>query len=96
MILVAQMESGGVFEAATKRKLVDQMAKHYAENNCEAGQIKAIFVVRKDDKTNEACQNVISRVQELVEEAVQYYRTAMFEQMQEQDQLRSDYWAGVL
>ena len=96
MILVAEMEKGGVFEAATKRKLVDQMAKHYAENNCEAGQIKAIFVVRKDDKTNEACKNAVSRVQELVEDAWGNYLLIMREQLEEQENLRNDYYAGVL
>lgn len=96
MILVAEMESGGVFEAATKRKLVDQMAKHYAENNCEAGQIKAIFVVRKDDKTNEICQNAVSRVQELVEDAWGNYLLIMREQLEERENLRSDYFAGAL
>jgi len=96
MILIAEMESGGVFEAATKRELVDQMAKHYAENNCEAGQIKGIFCVFENGKTNEICQNAVSRVQELVEEALANYLQIMSEQFQEQENLRNDYWAGVL
>jgi len=96
MILISEMQSGGVFEAATKRKLIDQMAKHYAENNCEAGQIKAIFVVTKNEKTNEICQSAVSRIQALVEEALANYLQIMSEQYQEQENLRNDYWAGVL
>ncbi len=96
MILVAEMESGGVFEAATKRKLVDQMAKHYAENNCEAGQIKAIFMIREGWTPDEATPEIVSRVQALVEEAVAEWQKVSWQQSQENQDLQSDYWAGVL
>lgn len=96
MIWVIEMENGGVFEAATKRELVDQMAKHYAENNCEAGQIKAIFMIREGWTPDEATPKMVSRVQALVEEALANYLQIMSEQFQEQENLRNDYWAGVL
>jgi len=96
MIVVADMQQGGCFEASCKRKLIDQMAQHYAQNNCEAGQIKAIFVVTKDDKTNEICQNAVARVQTMVEEAVAEWQKVSWQQSQENQDLESDYWAGVL
>jgi len=100
MILVAEMESGGVFEAATKRELVDQMAKHYAENNCEVGQIKAIFISRGGLQdfwtTDESTPEIVSRVQALVEEAVAEWQKVSCQQSEENKELQSDYYAGVL
>ncbi len=74
MILVAEMQSGGVFEAASKKKLTVAMIRYYAERDQEPAQIKAIFCVKKDGKTDEFCKMVVDRMQEIVDQGVKEWR----------------------
>jgi len=94
MILVAQMQSGGVFEAASKRKLTDAMIQHFAENNQDAGQIKGVFCVLKDDRIKEFCSEVVEKFQNIIDEGVQYCREQQQQWESEHEMLRSDYRAS--
>ena len=67
MILIAEMQSGGVFEAESKKKLTAAMIKYFSENNCKADRIKSIFVIKNCGKTDEFCNLVVERIQEIVD-----------------------------
>lgn len=96
MILVADMQSGGCFEAASKRKLTEQMIQHFAENDEDAGQIKAIYVVKKDDSTDEICQKVVGKIQDIIDEGVAEWRQAARIEREGQKDIERDYWASRL
>lgn len=90
MILVAEMKSGGVFEAESKKKLTAQMIQHFAENDCNAGQIKAIYCVFKDDRTNEFCRDVINKAQNIVDNGVMEWRKTSDEEYSGKKQIESE------
>jgi len=90
MILVAEMQSGGVFEAASKKKLTNQMIQHFAENSEDAGQIKAIYYVLKNDKTNEICSDAVSRIQEIIDDGVAKWRKTADEEYCGRKQIESE------
>ena len=90
MILVAEMENGGVFEAASKRKLMAQMIQHFAENDCDAGQIKAIYCIFKDDRTNEFCRDVVTKIQNILDQGVAEWRKTADEEYHAQKEIESE------
>lgn len=96
MIIVAQMQSGGCFEAENKRKLSQQMIQHFGENDEEAGQIKSLFYVLNDDRTDEICQRGIDILQEIIDEGVAEWRKIADEEYRGQKEIERDYWATVL
>lgn len=96
MIWVIQMQNGLVFEAATKRKAINAMIEHYAENNSSAGQIKSIFYVLENGKCNELCKNAVEVVQDLVDGGVKEWRKTISEDRREIEMLISDYREAVL
>jgi hypothetical protein len=96
MIVIAEMESGGVFEAPSKKKLTDQMIQHFAENNEDAGQIKAVYCVFKDDSTEEFCKEVVGKIQNIVDNGVSEYRKIADQEYRGQKQIESDYHEACL
>jgi hypothetical protein len=96
MLLVAEMQSGGVFEAASKKKLTAQMIQHFGESDQDAGQIKALYVIKKDDRTDEFCRDVVAKIQDIVDEGVAEWRKTADEEYRGQKEIEQDYWAAVL
>lgn len=96
MIVIAEMQTGGVFEAESKRKLSAQMIQHFAENDEDAGQIKAIYVVKKDDSTDELCSDVVAKIQDIIDEGVAEWREAARIEREGQKDIERDYWASRL
>lgn len=96
MFYVVEMQQGGVFEPETKRKGVAQIIQHFAERDEEAGQIKAIYIVKKNDKTDEFCRDIVSKIQDMIDEGVVEWRKTADEEHRGQKEIESDYWAGVL
>jgi hypothetical protein len=96
MIVIAEMQNGGVFEAASKKKLTHQMIRHFAENNEDAGQIKAIFCVFKNDKTQEFCKKVVGKIQNIIDEGVAESQKIAEQERQGQREIESDFRAGLL
>ena len=74
MIVIAEMQSGAVFEAASKKKLTASMIRYYAERDQDPAQIKAVFSVKKDGKTDEFCKMVTNRMQEIIDQGVKEWR----------------------
>lgn len=74
MILIAEMQNGKVFEAESKKKLTAAMIEHFAENDCDAGQIKALYVIKKDDSTDEFCKNAVKKIQNIIDKGVAEWR----------------------
>ncbi len=96
MILVAEMQNGGVFEAISKRKLTNQMIQHFAENDCDAGQIKAIYCIFKNDRTDELCGENIAKIQDIVDEGVSEWRKIAAEEWRGQKEIEREFRAGLL
>lgn len=96
MILVAEMRKGGVFEAESKKKLTDKIIEYFAESDQEAGQIKAIYIIKKNDKTDEFCNEVVKKIQYIVDEGVSKWRKKVDEECFNQKEIRRDYLSGVL
>lgn len=95
MLWIVEMQSGGVFEAATKRKIVDSMIQHFAENDDSAAQIKAIFCVFKDDRTDELCQSAVSKMQDIIDEGVSEWRKSAEEEAEGQREIERDFYANL-
>jgi len=96
MIVIAEMQNGGVFEAASKKKITGQMIQHFAENNEDAGQIKAVYCVFKDDSTEEFCKEVVSKIQEIVDAGVAESRKIADQEYCGQKQIEADYREACL
>jgi len=96
MILIAEMQNCGFFEAESKKKLTDQMIQHFGQNNQDAGQIKAIYCVFKDDRTKEFCKEVVGKVQNIVDNGVSEYRKIADQEYRGQKQIESDYREACL
>lgn len=96
MIWIIEMQSGGVFEAETKRKAINQIVQFYGENDRQAGQIKAIYYTTKHDKTDELCCYAVSRIQSIIDEGVEEYRKNSQEACEAQKDIKSDYLRAVL
>jgi predicted transcriptional regulator len=96
MIVIAEMQNGGVFEAASKKKLTEQMIQHFAERDKEAGQIKAIFGVFKDDSAEEFCKEAVQKIQEIVNAGVAESRKIADQEYRGQREIESDFRAGLL
>lgn len=90
MILVAEMKSGGVFEAASKKKLTTQMIRHFGENDCDAGQIKAIYCVFKNDRTTEFCRDVVEKMQAIIDEGVAEWQKIADEEYRGQREIEAE------
>jgi len=73
MIWVIQTKRG-VFEGSTKRQVVNDMIEHYGSNDHSAEQIEAIFIEKKNGKTDELCQDAVSKIQDLVDSGVEKWR----------------------
>ena len=74
MLWIIQMQNGGVFEAETKRKVIDAMVKYYAENNRDAEQIKSIYYELNDGRCNELCGDIVTKIQRMIESGVAEWR----------------------
>lgn len=96
MILVAEMESGGVFEASSKRKLTDQMTQHLCEVDCCSSQIRSIACVFEDGRTKEFCAEVVEKFQNIIDEGVAEWQKIADQEHRGRQELQSDYLAGVL
>lgn len=96
MIVIAEMQTGGVFEAECKRKLSAQMIRHFAENDEDAGQIKAIYVVKKDDSTDELCSDVVAKIQDIIDEGVVQWRKISDEEYRGRKEIERDFRAGLI
>jgi hypothetical protein len=90
MILIAEMKNGGVFEADSKKKLTDQMIRHFAENDCDAGQIKALYIIKKDDRTNEFCNDVVTKIQSIIDKGIAEWRKIADEEYRGQQEIESE------
>jgi hypothetical protein len=95
MLWIIEMQNGGVFEASTKRKVINQMIEHYAERG-SAGQIKAIYYVFKDDRTDELCQKARNKVQEIVDNGVARLCGQIEENDGAQEILSQDYYSNLV
>lgn len=91
MILIAEMETSSVFEAASKKKLTAAMIRYFAERDQEPAQIKAIFCVKKDGKTDEFCKMVVDRMQEIVDQGVKEWRKQADIEYRGRKEIESDY-----
>ncbi len=96
MLFIAEMQTGGCFEATTKRKGVEQMIQHFAENDCSAGQIKSIFYLFEDGRCNEICGDVVGKIQDMVDEGVAEWRKIADEEWRGQKEIERDFYAGLL
>jgi len=90
------MSRGGAFEEATRRKLVAAMIKHYAENDEEPAQIKAIYVVKKNGKPDEFCADFVSKMQDVVDEGVAEWRKIADQEYRGQKEIEREFRAGLL
>lgn len=90
------MQNGGVFEAATKRKVINQMIEHYAEKECDADQIRAIYYITKDERVDEICKKVVSQIQSIVDNKVNNLRRSADDEYQEKTNIRQDYYRAIL
>jgi hypothetical protein len=70
MILVAEMQSGGVFEALSKKRLTSNMIQHFGQRGEPAGTIKSISSIKNDGSTREFCDEVVQKIQDIVDEGV--------------------------
>ena len=91
MILICEMQNGGVFEATSKKKLTAAMIRYYAERDQEPAQIKAIFCVKKDGKTDEFCKMVVDRMQKIVDQGVKEWRKQADIEYSGQKEIESNY-----
>ena len=96
MILVAEMKKGGVFEAETKRELTKSMIKYYSSNDCGVDQIKSIFCIYNDERTNELCRLAIGKIQDIVEEGVENEKKQAKEGYEGEMANHSDYLANLI
>ena len=96
MIVICEMRSGGVFEATSKKNLTAAMIRYYAERDQEPAQIKAIFCVKKDGKTDEFCKMVVDRMQEIVDQGVKEWRKEADQEYRGQKEIESDYREACL
>jgi len=90
MLWVIEMQSGTVFEAETKRKLVNQIVSHYAQRDQEASQIKSLFYLFKDNRCNEICNNGVARLQDLIDQEVAEWRRIANEEYRGQQEIESE------
>ena len=96
MIVISEMQNGGVFEAASKKKLTAAMIRYYAKRDQEPAQIKAIFCVKKDGKTDEFCGLVVQRIQQIVDDGVKEWRKQADIEYRGQKEIESDYREACL
>ncbi len=86
----------GVFEGKSKRKVLNSMIQHYGENDCDPDTVEAIFVVKKDDKTDELCKKAISFFQNLLDEGVYQWRKEAYDEYRGQQEIERDFYAGLI
>ena len=96
MIVISEMQNGGVFEAASKKKLTAAMIRFYAQRDQDPAQIKAVFCVKKDGKTDEFCKMVVDRMQEIVEDGVKDWRKQADQEYRCTREIESDYREACL
>jgi hypothetical protein len=90
MIFIAHMNNGGVFEASSKRELVSQMIEHYGQQDEQADNIKAIYCLFKDESVEEFCDEIVKKVQKMVDVGVAEWRKNASEDSAHYEQLESE------
>jgi len=96
MILVCEMQNGEVFEASSKKKLTESMINYFGENDEDAGQIKAVYCIFKNERADEICNNAVSKIQEIIDKGVSDWRKYANENWQGQKEIERDYYANLL
>lgn len=96
MILICEMENGETFEANTNKKLIKSIVTYYGENDEDAGQIKAVYYILKDERTDELCQNAVNKIQEIVDKGISEFRKCANENWKGQKEIERDYYASLI
>lgn len=85
----------GVFEAETKRKIINKITEYYGDNERNP-TIKAIYCVFKDDRTDEICRKGVAKIQEHLDDRIEQYRKDCDEYREGQEDISRDYQLSIL
>ena len=93
MLWIIETQSG-VFEAETKRKIINNITEHYGDNGRDP-TIKAIYCVFKDDRTDEICRKGVAKIQKLVDDGIEQYRKDCSDYHEGQEDISRDYLLSI-
>ena len=85
----------GVFEAKTKRKIINQITEYYGDNGRNP-TIKAVYCVFKNDRTDEICRKGVAKIQKLVDDGIERHRKDCSDYHDGQEDISRDYQLSIL
>ena len=95
MFFVAEMKCGGIFEAESKKKLTMQMIEYYAQNK-ETAKIKTISCIFEDNHTIELPNNIVQKIQEIIEKGIAEYSELMDQERYSEKEIEHEFYANLL
>lgn len=96
MIVVAEMRNGGTFEAQSRKKLIEKMINYFGENDRDAGQIKALYVVFKNNTVDELCKEAVRKTQDAIDEGTREWRKIAEQEYRGQMMIEQEYYANLI
>jgi hypothetical protein len=84
----------GVFEANTKRKVINQMIEHFGDNGRDA-TIKAIYCQFRDGRTDKIYAKGRHKIQKIIDNGISEYREQMEENQGAKAMLNQDYYSNL-
>ena len=85
----------GVFEAKSKRKIINQITEYYGDNGQDP-TIKAVYCVFKDGRTDEIYRKGVAKIQNLIDDKIEKYRKDCVEYHEGQEDISKDYQLSIL
>ena len=94
MIWIIKTQNG-VFEAKTKRKIINNITEHYGDNGCNP-TIKGVYCVFENDRTDEICKEEVAKIQKHLDDKIEQYRKDCDEYHEGQEDINKDYQLSIL
>ena len=85
----------GVFEAETKRKIINKITEYYGDNERNP-TIKAVYCIFKDGRTDEICRKRVAKIQNLIDDKIERYRKDCSNYHEGQEDISRDYQLSIL
>ena len=83
-----------VFEAETKRKIINQITEHYGDSGQDP-TIKAVYCIFKDGRTDEICRKEVAKIQEHLDDRIEQYRKDCSDYHDGQEDISRDYQLSI-
>lgn len=98
MIVIAEMENGGSFEADCKRKLIEKIIQYFCDRDEEAGRINNIYYVFKQDSRDDKklCDYAVEKIQNIVDCSVEEWRRNVKFECENQKMIEMEYKMEML